>query len=191
MIKNKDFILHKKGYYSAEECQQLINYYEWNSSFHREGRLGPDYRVDHKSKKCTEMGVNICENDLLFDKLQDCLEEYKEDFPFLNEVQRWDFFPKYNIQKYNPTEGYFSLHCENSGKGKEFVDRNLAWMVYLNDVTDGGETEFPTQGKKFSPGVGDVLIWPAYWTHPHRGIVSMTQTKYIATGWCCYINKNN
>ena len=59
-------------------------------------------------------------------------------------------------------------------------------MVYLNDVTDGGETEFPTQDKKFSPRAGDVLIWPAYWTHPHRGIVSESQVKYIATGWYAF-----
>ena len=65
------------------------------------------------------------------------------------------------------------------GMGK----RILAWMIYLNDVTDGGHTAFPTQNKKFQPRRGDVLIWPAYFTHPHRGIVSKTQTKYIITGW--------
>ena len=61
--------------------------------------------------------------------------------------------------------------------------RILAWMIYLNDVTDGGHTAFPTQNKKFQPRRGDVLSWPAYFTHPHRGIVSKTQTKYIITGW--------
>jgi hypothetical protein len=56
-------------------------------------------------------------------------------------------------------------------------------MIYLNDVTDGGETEFPTQNIKFQPRAGDILIWPAYFTHPHHGITSRTQTKYILTGW--------
>ena len=65
----------------------------------------------------------------------------------------------------------------------EISQRVLAWMIYLNNVTDGGYTEFPDQRKKFQPRVGDILIWPAYFTHPHRGIVSNTQTKYIATGW--------
>ena len=76
------------------------------------------------------------------------------------------------------------MHCENDGGVDGSAEKRvLAWMVYLNDVTDGGETAFPTQGKKFSPRAGDVLIWPAYWTHPHRGIVSESQVKYIATGW--------
>ena len=56
-------------------------------------------------------------------------------------------------------------------------------MIYLNDVTDGGHTEFLNQKKKYQPRTGDVLIWPAYFTHTHRGITSKSQTKYIATGW--------
>ena len=32
-------------------------------------------------------------------------------------------------------------------------------------------------------GEGRLVIWPAYWTHFHRGIISETETKYIATGW--------
>ena len=82
-----------------------------------------------------------------------------------------------------PSEGYFVYHCENSGPEKDIVNRVLAWMIYLNDVTDGGHTEFLNQKKKYQPRTGDVLIWPAYFTHTHRGITSKSQTKYIATGW--------
>ena len=59
-------------------------------------------------------------------------------------------------------------------------------MIYLNDVTDGGYTEFPNQKKKYQPRAGDILIWPAYFTHPHNGIVSKKNKKYIVTGWCGY-----
>ena len=30
---------------------------------------------------------------------------------------------------------------------------------------------------------GRLVMWPAYFTHMHRGIVSKTSTKYIVTGW--------
>jgi len=26
-------------------------------------------------------------------------------------------------------------------------------------------------------------MWPAEWTHTHRGIISTNKEKYIATGW--------
>ena len=61
-------------------------------------------------------------------------------------------------------------------------------MIYLNDVTDGGQTYFPQQRRKIKPRVGDLYVWPAYFTHPHKGLISKTQTKYIATGWCHFIN---
>ena len=55
-------------------------------------------------------------------------------------------------------------------------------MIYLNDVTDGGHTEFLKQKKKYQPRTGDVLIWP-HILLTHRGLTSKSQTKYIATGW--------
>ena len=52
-------------------------------------------------------------------------------------------------------------------------------MVYLNDVTDGGGTDFPTLDYKMDARVGDFSIWPAYWTHPHRGRSYLQQKQSI------------
>ena len=60
--------------------------------------------------------------------------------------------------------------------------RTIAWMVYLNDVEEGGETEFLYQKRKVKPTKGTVVIWPGSYTHVHRGNPPMS-TKYIATGW--------
>ena len=59
----------------------------------------------------------------------------------------------------------------------------------LNDVEDGGETYFTSQDIKIPPKAGSFIVWPAYWTHPHHGLVSNTQTKYIATGWFTFLPK--
>ena len=63
------------------------------------------------------------------------------------------------------------------------MHRLLVWMTYLNDVTDGGETEFPYYGLKIKPEKGKTLIWPAEWTHAHRGCPVGSEAKYIVTGW--------
>ncbi len=55
-------------------------------------------------------------------------------------------------------------------------------MTFLNDVDDGG-TEFKYQNLTIPAKKGLTLIWPAPWTHTHRGQVSNTKTKYIITGW--------
>ena len=38
---------------------------------------------------------------------------------------------------------------------------------------------------------GLTLIWPAFWTHTHRGVISKTKEKYIVTGWINFINQLN
>ena len=99
------------------------------------------------------------------------------------------FFPlipfEYNIQKYDPCGGYPVLHHEN--EGGQVVKRVMAWMIYLNTVTDKGGTYFAYYNKTIKAKEGRLVIWPAYFTHPHKGIVSKTQTKYIATGWYSFL----
>ena len=58
-------------------------------------------------------------------------------------------------------------------------------MTYLNDVSseDGGSTIFTHYGLEFQPRKGQTLIWPAEWTHAHKGSVLTNNSKYIITGW--------
>ena len=60
-------------------------------------------------------------------------------------------------------------------------DRVLVYMTYLNDVDNGG-TEWLFQNYKTEAKKGLSVIWPAEWTHTHKGVISQ-QEKYIATGW--------
>lgn len=55
-------------------------------------------------------------------------------------------------------------------------------MLYLNNVPDGG-TEFKYQNIILKAKKGDLVIWPAEFTHLHKGVISKTKEKYIATGW--------
>ena len=61
-------------------------------------------------------------------------------------------------------------------------------MTYLNDIKDGGETYFSSQDLKVKPEKGLTLIWPAYWTHMHKGIPAITEHKMVTTGWLTYNN---
>ena len=188
MFNRKDFILYKKRMLSEEDCKRIIHYFETHSELYKDGQIGG--RVVEYDKKSIDISMNFYDKTRVSLWILDCLNqsvyEYMRHYPFIDEISSWNVNASFNLQKYKPTEGYFKLHCENDGTNQGQERRILAWMIYLNDVTDGGETEFPTQGKKFQPRTGDVLIWPAYWTHPHRGITSKTETKYIATGWYCF-----
>ena len=61
--------------------------------------------------------------------------------------------------------------------------RSIAWMIYLNDVEEGGETEFLYQKKRYKPIANTALLWPGSLTHQHRGNPPLSGDKYILTGW--------
>lgn len=88
----------------------------------------------------------------------------------------------FNVQKYEKNEFYSRWHCENNGH-EAFQTRVLAFMTYLNTVDEGGETEFMYQNMVTKPIQGKTLVWPAYYTHTHRGRPALHQNKYIITGW--------
>jgi len=56
-------------------------------------------------------------------------------------------------------------------------------MTYLNDDFVGGTTSFTHHNIDVQPITGKTLIWPAEWTHAHKGNIVESGTKYIATGW--------
>ena len=85
------------------------------------------------------------------------------------------------LQKTPIGGGFHQWHCENSGN--KDTERILAWTVYLNTFKGEAETEFLQHGKRINPVAGAVSIWPAYWTHMHRGNPPYSKDKYIATGW--------
>lgn len=87
----------------------------------------------------------------------------------------------WKIQKTKPGGGYHIWHYESSDRTSS--KRILTWILYLNDVEDGGETEFLYYGKRVSPKKGTLVLWPAAFTHTHRGNPPLKDNKYIVTGW--------
>tara|TARA_R110000868_G_scaffold16539_1_gene73910 strand:+ start:347 stop:526 length:180 start_codon:yes stop_codon:yes gene_type:complete len=56
-------------------------------------------------------------------------------------------------------------------------------MLYLNDVEEGGETELLYQSRRIKPQKGTLTMFPASFTHTHRGNPPLSNDKYIVTGW--------
>ena len=114
------------------------------------------------------------------DALARCVLQYGEKYFVTRQIRAST--KEVKLQKTPPRGGYHFWHCENfSG---DTATRVLAWMIYLNDIPPGeGETEFIWQKRRFRPEAGTCLIWPAYFTHTHRGNPVYATSKYIATGW--------
>lgn len=90
------------------------------------------------------------------------------------------------MQKYDAGSGNYNYwHCEvyPESDGNEALHRCVLFMFYLNDVAEGGETEFYFQQRALKPTAGQCVIAPAYFTHTHRGVTPRSCDKYILTSW--------
>ena len=112
---------------------------------------------------------------------------YKKQYKYADEAQSRYIISGVNIQRYTPNQGFKIWHYENTGQRPDSILRHLTFMTYLNTCKKAG-TMFYYQNKTFQCTIGKTLIWPAQWTHTHKGVVSKTETKYIITGWWSYVD---
>ena len=142
--------------------------------------------VNTKLKDSTDVGMSFnfddnIVNQILMKSLSKHTRKYVQENKELREISTWGIIDSYNLQRYYPKQGYYPLHCENDNMSSN--KRVLVWMFYLNSVNDDGGTYFSNYDLTVDAVEGRLVIWPAYWTHCHKGIVSNSETKYIATGW--------
>ena len=184
----KDFIGSYKNKLTHGQCQEIIDYFE-KSSNKVDGIIGQgnDYAVRKDLKDSTDLSLLFSSEThitkMIFSSLWESFGTYVKDFPEIKTISPWSIENDFNIQRYYPGQGYKVTHCEHTSKEDTTI---LAWMIYLNTVEDGG-TKFVSYNLTTDCVEGSIVIWPSYWTHSHHGIISNTKTKYIVTGWTCFL----
>jgi hypothetical protein len=118
---------------------------------------------------------------LLFHSLAVALRQVRKKFPYF-EGSFKDM--GYAVQRTLPGEYY---HWHIDGGSHAFSQRQLVAIWYLNDVAGpGGETEFRFQKISVTPQEGQLILFPPFWTHEHRGVTLEAGVKYIATTWVVF-----
>ena len=171
----------------ADLCRELIGFFEDNPQLQKSGRIGG--QVDTEARWSTDISIEpiSLENashavfHRYFGVLHECFRDYCEQWDFLKSFVNKTHVGTFKLQKYEVGGHFAKLHSEKTSfRG---LPRILVWMTYLNDIEDGGETEFTHYDLKIKPEAGKTLIWPAEWTHAHRGCPTLSGAKYIVTGW--------
>jgi len=169
-------------------CKDLITLFEEIPEFHKDGAVGLG-EVKPEIKKSKEVSFKPYSPHIeeYLKELSKCVNKYKSKYDSLNDLTRWAIVENVKIQKYKPKEGYFRIHCERDAI-HPYCDRLLVFMTYLNTIKEKGGTEFPYQNYTAKPIEGNTLIWPADYTHPHKGVIAPKETKYIITGWYGFLD---
>ena len=160
-------------------CDNLINYHKLNLEYKRKGITANGLDLDVKDS----IDVNFYNQSTnkhitnFFNVLSVCITKYSSEFninfPLITDTL--------NLLQYYPKNGGFKVfHYENGNPVSSY--RRLVYMLYLNTVKNGG-TEFKYQNITLEAIKGNLVIWPAEFTHLHKGVISKDKEKYIATGW--------
>jgi hypothetical protein len=178
-------------------CNELIKYYDWTVKHnynispdtgelvkYKTGEQGHPPSLNERQDEVIfinsaspQYPADLCEH--YWKCLKQCCEEYMKNYIIDMEggLHSWTF----KVHKVKEKQGYHSWHNENCSY--EYRDRLLAFMTYLQAPSEGGETEFLLQSKRIDPVVGRTLIWPAGFTHKHRGNPPLKGEKIYITGW--------
>lgn len=168
-------------------CDELITFFETQLGNHTKGQTASG--LNTQSKNSTDLAIRPKDLKLpdhqpvrdYIEALFACHKDYLEQWPFLKDIIPTVDIGSFNLQRYDPGGHFSKVHSERTTI--DTSHRILAWMTYLNDVDDGGSTQFEHQNLEVQPQKGKTLIWPAEWTHAHRGNVVNSGVKYVITGW--------
>ena len=181
------------GWYMPEDaCDQVLDFFNDNKLFHEPGAIviGADKNKDVEVKKCTQLDVvpNAEELSLYNMHLQSILDSYRQKYGWVDDVNYYKIVENMSIQHYKSGEGFYKWHMENTGYSHT-VNRHLVFMTYLNNIENAGTEFYYFPDLNIQAEKGLTLIWPAGWTHTHRGVVSNVDEKYIITGWFSFYDQ--
>jgi hypothetical protein len=187
-VNIENFIGIYDNYILPEECDKAIELFENQNKFNNTiNRISSENSsIAHKQDK--QFFANHNNIDVWWEELKTMIINYDMAFKHYDQQtgasevhgQKDFFYTTLKIQKTLPTEGYHIWHVEH---GLNDPYRAFVFSIYLNDVEEGGETEFLHFSKRVKPKKGRIVIWPAGFPYVHRGNPPLSGEKYILTSW--------
>jgi hypothetical protein len=186
IVAAAECIFYVKGLISKELCRTIIENYELDPGKHQGYTVSGRGAIKSQDdiKVSTDLGIETegvwtaayAELHLAVSRV---VLSVAAQFPSL---QVWPLrCTGYKIQHYKKNEGHFKWHFDALGPGA--WDRQLAIVIYLNSVDDGGETCFHRQNLKVKPVAGDAVFFPTFWTHMHCGEIPKSEDKYVISSF--------
>lgn len=93
----------------------------------------------------------------------------------------WDgALDRVTMLRYLEGDGFYVPHYDDSSR----FPRAFSMLIYLNDVVEGGETEFTALGLSVRPAAGDLVVFPAQPPYVHQACVPTVGDKFVIATFC-------
>lgn len=183
-------IFYVKQLLSSELCQTII------ANYHRDPAKHPGYAISGDGNKRLHDDVKVSTDLVIpqqgawaaaFEELNRAVDgTLRQLVAQLPSMQVWPlWWTGYKIQHYPKNQGHFKWHFDAVGPGT--WHRQMAMVIYLNAVRDGGETCFHRQNLRIKPVAGDAIFFPTFWTHAHCGEIPRSEDKYVITSFISFV----
>ncbi len=182
-VSTRDLIVPYEGALAPELCREILQRFENDRAKHdsvtaagkRPGRQGTMVRMS-SDPGWAELKRQVTE------KTVACMHDYAERHQSLRFILNREevFLSSPVIERLDPGQG-FRWHIDSGPRNT--ADRFLSSLTYLNDVAEGGCTEFPLQGLDVQPRAGTMVLFPPFWIFPHRGAPPVKEVKYKMTAY--------
>jgi hypothetical protein len=202
MLNLENYFYINKNSISKELCNDIIHMFEEDSNRYEGVTAGGiqknvkdtlDLQIPKNANSKWSKTREFLEKELekniknyvknINDAIETCEESSSNKYKVFNNFVTFDTI---QMQRYTKQKGRYVYHQDFSADWTNKKYRVITFLWYLNDVYEGGETEFWTT-YKVKPEAGKLLFFPATWTYPHRGMMPISNDKYIITGWI-YLN---
>lgn len=177
----QDFCVTIDNVLSEAACDDLVALYKANINKHEKYN-------EELTPKFTQFNFTVNQNlnpnlhqYVLYESLKS-IEKYK------NIVKETSFWPNdYGFE-------HFRIKHYQNGNNDQFADhvdaididsmkRFFAFFWYLNDVEEGGETEFLNFNLKVKPKKGTLFMFPPLWLYPHKGNPPISNEKFLLSSY--------
>ena len=189
-ISLENFIGVYDNFISDYDCEQAIEFFNQKEEFKKTITRVASENVEGVYKKDAQFFAEPKNVEVWVDTLKPlifnfdiALKHYEKNTGIKQIYSVNEFiYTTLKIQKTLPTEGYHVWHIEHTS-GFDYSNRVMSFIIYLNDVEDGGETEFLHQSMRVKPKKNRIVIFPATFPYVHRGNPPLKGEKYILTSW--------
>ena len=167
---NENFILTIDDVFSKQECEILIN-------------SCLDHIIFDKNKNFSYCEIDVISFPFLF-KLNNTINLYIKKYPEINmTVSYWEL-AHLRFKFFKKGESFVNWHSEHS---MDSPFRVLALQIYLTEHNCG--TQFYYNKKTILSKIGRVCMFPAYFTHTHKGQPDFDKDRMIITGYYSFTKK--
>ena len=177
-------------------CDSFVNAFE---DLHKRELTS---RFDEEYRRCTILGFPHSSANqetsplysIMCDYTKTTFERYKSDIGYTNGSGTLGWCTKIekpNMIRYVPNtekQEYFHNHADNWNNDSS--TRQVSIIIYLNDVDEGGATNFPFYNISVKPKKGTILMFPSFYTYTHHGEQPKSGSKYIIVTWLHFGLKN-